>query len=445
MTFKNRTEAGRQLAAQLAMFTNRKDVLVLGIPRGGVVVAYEVAAALHVPLDIFLSRKLGAPGNPELAFGALAANDGRFLDEGIIAALGITQQQIDRITAQTRELLEERARMYREGRAALPVTDKIVILVDDGIATGASIYAAIHALRQMKPKELIVAVPVAPRSTCGLLRSEVDLLTVLNVPDEFYAVGQFYQDFQQTSDESVIELLGQSIRSGEPQETHSEISIPLGKTSLHGTLTIPRGAKGLIIFAHGSGSSRYSPRNRYVAEELQSRGLGTLLFDLLTPEEEQIDTRTAALRFNIPLLADRLVGVTEWLTNQGEVKNLPMGYFGASTGAAAALVAAAREPDLVKAVVSRGGRPDLAQDALSLIPAETLLIVGSFDDVVLEVNRQALSRLNCEHKQLVIVPRATHLFEEPGALEQVAGLAADWFLQSLSRPSRSNVYLAAAK
>jgi len=186
------------------------------------------------------------------------------------------------------------------------------------------------------------------------------------------------------------------------------------------------------LFAHGSGSSRHSPRNRYVAQVLQDAGLATLLIDLLTPDEEQVDMRTGHLRFDIGLLAERLVGATDWLTQQPNTQNLRVGYFGASTGAGAALVAAAERPDVVAAVVSRGGRPDLAGPALARVQAPTLLIVGGNDVPVISMNDEAMAQLRAE-KQLVIVPGATHLFEEPGALEEVARLARDWFLQHLAR------------
>ena len=197
-------------------------------------------------------------------------------------------------------------------------------------------------------------------------------------------------------------------------------------------LALPKDARGVVLFAHGSGSSRHSSRNRYVAGELRKSGLGTLLMDLLTAEEEEIDARTGHLRFDIGLLARRLLDATEWLRADPETSGLPVGYFGASTGGGAALVAAAEAPDVVRAVVSRGGRPDLAGAALPRVQAPTLLIVGGWDEPVIEMNREALARLRCE-KRLEIVPGATHLFEEPGTLEQVARLAADWLGRHLTR------------
>ena len=201
--------------------------------------------------------------------------------------------------------------------------------------------------------------------------------------------------------------------------TDSLVHVTAGAITLEGNLSIPDGARGIVLFAHGSGSSRHSPRNRFVARELQQRSLGTLLIDLLTAQEEQVDMRTAHLRFDIGLLAHRLVVATDWLRDQPETASLKLGYFGASTGAAAALVAAAERPDRVAAVVSRGGRPDLAGSALPHVKAPTLLIVGGDDVPVIGLNRQADARLNVE-KRIEIVPGASHLFEEPGTLEEVA-------------------------
>lgn len=221
-----------------------------------------------------------------------------------------------------------------------------------------------------------------------------------------------------------------------PLETiEREVHIPSGKAMLDGDLVVPAGAQALIVFAHGSGSSRKSSRNRFVARALQHAGLGTLLFDLLTRAEEKIDVHTAEFRFDIPLLGERLVDATRWLDSDAELSRLRVGYFGASTGSAAALIAAATLPDRASAVVSRGGRPDLAGDHLERVKAPTLLIVGGHDDVVIELNQSAYERLRCE-KHLTIVPGASHLFEEPGTLEQVAALASEFFAKRLGSGGR---------
>jgi pimeloyl-ACP methyl ester carboxylesterase len=211
------------------------------------------------------------------------------------------------------------------------------------------------------------------------------------------------------------------------------VTVRAANVQVQGDLRIPSAAEGIVVFAHGSGSGRHSPRNQFVADVLVSTGLATLLIDLLTEDEEIIDRRTAELRFDIPLLAERLGGVTDWLAGDPSTAGLSIGYFGASTGAAAALIAAAERPQLVRAIVSRGGRPDLAGPVLRRVTQPTLLIVGGEDDVVIHLNRQALQELG-GIKQLVIVPGATHLFEEPGALEQVAALASEWFRRYLAVP-----------
>jgi len=452
MIFKDRQDAGRQLAKRLMKYAVLGDLTVLGIPRGGVPVAFEIAAALRAPLDIFLSRKLGVPGQEELAFGAVAAGAGRFLDHEIIQAAGISAEQIERITQATRAKLNERARLYRGDQPPISIEGRTVILVDDGIATGASAYAAIQALREMKPKKLVVAVPVAPVSTCNWLRSSLrpntDELVVAHTPAYFYAVGQFYNHFSQTTDEEVVLLLrrAQSFASKPERSearaidpptssrgiTQRNLTILVGNIELEGSLTVPADAHGIVLFAHGSGSSRHSPRNRYVAEVLHAKGLATLLFDLLTKEEEAIDEQTSRLRFNIALLADRLIAATEWTRANESTRNLALGYFGASTGAAAALVAAARLPEVVSAIVSRGGRPDLAGESLASVHAPTLLIVGGFDELVTRLNRKALATFQCPTKRLAIVPGATHLFEEPGTLQEAARLASEWFVRYLT-------------
>ncbi|MBD3182449.1 alpha/beta hydrolase [Candidatus Poribacteria bacterium] len=204
------------------------------------------------------------------------------------------------------------------------------------------------------------------------------------------------------------------------------IQISLDSVTLEGSLNIPEGAQGLVLFAHGSGSSRKSPRNRFVAEELGKGNLGTLLFDLLTSDEESIDIMTREIRFDIDLLSERLIGATKWVMDQPATQELKIGYFGSSTGAAAALIGAANLPDVISAVVSRGGRPDMAEGFLNKVKAPTLLIVGGNDYHVIKLNEQAIDRLSSE-KKMEIVPGATHLFEEPGKLEQVAQLARHWF------------------
>jgi putative phosphoribosyl transferase len=270
---------------------------------------------------------------------------------------------------------------------------------------------------------VILAVPVAPPETVAALRRDADDVIAVETPEPFFAIGGWYSDFSPTSDDEVIELLAQA---GAVSGADREIMIPAEGRQLAGHLTIPSGARGLVVFAHGSGSGRHSPRNQAVARALNDAGLGTLLFDLLSPEEEG----DRANVFDIPLLAGRLGTATAWLLDQDDTRALPIGFFGASTGAGAALWAAAEPDSPVRAIVSRGGRPDLAGARLESVRAPTLLIVGGRDEAVLEMNRDAARHLTCEHR-IEVVPGATHLFEEPGALEAVADLAARWFLEHL--------------
>ena len=279
--------------------------------------------------------------------------------------------------------------------------------------------------------------PVAPRSSIGSLAEVADEVVCLESPRHFFGVGQFYADFTATSDAEVVSLLekvpGEQVRGApaiagaDPPTRDEEVEVKAGSVTLAGHLTVPEVWSGVVIFVHGSGSSRHSPRNRFVASALNEAGLATLLFDLLTPEEELDRT----LVFDIELLADRLEAVTDWLKGEPEAAGRPLGYFGASTGAGAALWAAGQVGATVRAVVSRGGRPDLAVPRLACVQAPTLLIVGGHDALVLELNRRAQEQLRCEN-DLVVVPGATHLFEEPGALTEVARLAADWFRRHLS-------------
>ncbi|TMA16250.1 MAG: phosphoribosyltransferase, partial [Deltaproteobacteria bacterium] len=291
----------------------------------------------------------------------------------------------------------------------------------------------LRALRQQSPARVIVAVPVAAPETCELMEKEADEVVCAATPEPFHAVGLWYEDFEQTSDEEVRKLLerAQEERRAPRAQGAREVrvDVPAGdRVALEGDLALPEGAIGVVLFAHGSGSSRHSPRNRQVARALQRFRLGTLLIDLLTPEEGEEERYTRHLRFDIDLLADRLIGAARWLSRNPLTGHLPIGCFGASTGAAAALVAAAREPRLVRAVVSRGGRPDLAGEELAAVRAPTLLIVGGNDQPVIEMNCEAFRRLRTA-KELQIIPGATHLFEEPGALERVAQLAAEWFVR----------------
>jgi putative phosphoribosyl transferase len=425
--FEDRRHAGRKLATLLMGLAGERPI-VLALPRGGVPVAVEIAHALNAPMDLMTIRKLGAPHNPEFAVGALAEDGSAVLDAETAERLGLTRAQLDAVVEQEVRELGRRVERYRDGWEPTDVRGRTVIVVDDGCATGLSDLAAVRALRKRGAARIVVAAPVASEHAASVLGREADEVVCALIPPDFLGVGAWYEDFAPVSDEEVLSLMAEAGTRVPPvAQPTREITFDIGAVELHGDLTVPEGASGLVIFAHGSGSSRLSPRNRAVAAALGRYGFATLLFDLLAAHEEG----RRELVFDIQLLAERLELVTRWAREQPAIGELAIGYFGASTGAGAALRAAAALGEGVRAVVSRGGRPDLAAEELPHVLAPTLLIVGSLDVEVLELNRTAASRLRCEHR-VALVEGAGHLFEEPGTLEVVARLAGEWFGEHLA-------------
>lgn len=464
--FANRREAGRLLAAALS-YRPAADVVVLGLPRGGVPVAREVARELGAPLDVCLVRKLGAPTRPELAMGAVGEGGVTVLNDDVLVRAGVAPDAVDAAVERERAVIDDRARAYRRTRPQVDLTGRTVVVVDDGIATGATARAACQVARAHGADRVVLAAPVAPRGWEEAVGDVADECVCLSTPQYFGAIGRFYDDFAQTDDAEVLSALaedaeptgpagggdgdGRGARATTPGEepasgsvwdadpvvhgdglpdaaplTETEIEVRAGRVTLPATLTLPPGTRAVVLFAHGSGSGRLSPRNRFVARVLQEAGLGTLLFDMLSPQE-------AAERenvFDVGLLASRLAAAKRRLREDAHTRELDLGLFGASTGAAAAL-AAAGEGSGVSAVVSRGGRPDLAASVLPLVQAPTLFIVGGHDPAVLDLNRQAQALLRAPN-DLAVVPGATHLFEEPGTLEAASRLARDWFLGHLA-------------
>ncbi|WP_282703527.1 phosphoribosyltransferase family protein [Streptomyces sp. CC219B] len=428
MRFENRADAGRRLARRLDHLRSG-DVVVLGLPRGGVPVAHEVARALGAPLDVLVVRKLGLPWQPELGFGAVGEGGVRVLNDDVLAGVRLGAGEQAAVEEAQRAELDRRLRRYRSGREPLPLTGRTAVVVDDGLATGATAEAACRIVRDRGAARVVLAVPVGPHSTVDRLRAVADQVVCLLPVRLLGAVGAWYDNFEQVDDGEVTALLARAARTAGTSESatrNEHTTVPVGHVRLAARLVLPEGAPAVVAFAHGSGSSRHSPRNRRVADVLNRAGLGTLLLDLLTEAEES----DRANVFDIGLLARRLHTAALWL---GRETGLPVAYFGASTGAAAALEAAAFPGADIRAVVSRGGRPDLAAPAaLSQVRAPTLLVVGSRDTQVLSLNRLAADRLRCPHR-IAVVPGATHLFEEPGALTTVAELARDWFTAHLSR------------
>ncbi|MEU9160191.1 phosphoribosyltransferase family protein [Streptomyces sp. NPDC048424] len=437
MLFTHRTDAGERLAEALRHLRG-EDPVVLGLPRGGVPVAFQVARALGAPLDVIVVRKLGVPYHRELGFGAIGEGGVRVISEDIVRSSRVRPEDLAAVEYAEEAELARQARRFRGERPRVALAGRTVIVVDDGIATGATAAAACEVVRAQGAARVVLAVPVAPPDAVTRLRTAADEVVCLSTPHAFRAVGEWYEDFSQTPDEEVVALLARAAAAPGPgpgaDVRAAAVEVDAGGLTLAGDLALPKGAGAVVVFAHGSGSSRRSPRNRAVAAELNRARLATLLFDLLTPAEEA----DRANVFAIEPLAGRLAEATRWLRRRVP---LPIGYFGASTGAAAALWAAAEAADGeadgdadagIGAVVSRGGRPDLAGPRLAAVRAPTLLVVGGRDTTVLDLNREAQRALRCENR-LEIVAGATHLFEEPGALDEVAALARDWFARHLVR------------
>ena len=452
MTFLDRADAGRRLARLLAGVAG-PDVVVLGLPRGGVPVAYQIARALGAPLDVILVRKVGLPAQPELAMGAIGEDGVRLVNDDVVRADRVTAAEFAEVERRERAELTRRAERYRAERPRAGLAGQTAIVVDDGIATGSTARVACQVARAHGAAKVILAVPVAPRATVARLGEVADQVICVESPEPFFAIGQWYRDFSQTSDAEVVELLHQAAGSRDAGPatgtgagvggTAAEVQVPAGAVRLPGQLVLPSGppgARGIVLFAHGSASGRSSPRNMFVASVLRQAGLGTLLFDLLTPAEEA----DRANVFDIGLLAGRLADATRWARGQPELDGISVGYFGASTGAAAALRAAAEPGSRIAALVSRGGRPDLAGPVLGQVQAPTLFIVGGLDDQVLALNVAARAQLRAA-SELAVVPGATHLFPEPGALEQVAWLARDWFRRHLGAGSDGSTAGGAAR
>lgn len=411
--FVDRHQAGEALAQALDPFRDEAPI-VLGLTRGGVSVATVVAQALNAPLDMLVVQKIGAPSEPELGLGALAEGDVQVIDTVLCQHLGVGDAELRRLSRAHADALDARIRHYRQEFPRHDLRDRLVILVDDGLATGSTAHAAIRSARRAGARHVILAVPVGSVAGVRQIAQVADDVICLSTPEVFGAVGFYYDDFPQLSDRGMLEELTHG--------TRGEVAVPVGEVLLQGILSVPHGTGPLVVFAHGSGSSRLSPRNQEVAQHLNQAGMATLLIDLLTEDE----AAERAQVFDIEHLADRLEGVLAWTRTAPRTSHLGVSLFGASTGAAAAIAAAARCPEVVRSVVSRGGRIDLARRWLPLVQAPTLLIVGGDDVDVLRLNREASAHMRCQ-VSLKVIPGASHLFEEPGALDQVANLARDWF------------------
>ncbi len=447
--FRDRVEAGALLVRRLEHLRASQPI-VLGVTRGGVVVAAEVARVLGAPLDIVVVCKLGVPGFPECAMGAIAEGGGTYVNAELLQELGLGEEEVAAIAEREAIELARRVRAYRGSRGFPDIRGRTVIVVDDGIATGATACAAVRTARRRGAAHVTLAAPVIAAESEGALRPDADEIVALARPSPFFAVGAWYERFDQVSDPEVVSLLERAQEGAEKTSKHPQsdrlaadevdplpttieeevLAIPFGEDALEARLSVPADARGLVLFVHGGESSRHDPQDEFVARTLQRAGFATLLFDLLTAEE----ARGATGGWDrVERFWDRLQAATEWASALPRTRALRLAYLGAGTGAAAALATAALLPHRIAAVVSRGGRPDLVSAAtLEKVRAPVLLIVGRRDTEVLALNRAAAVHL--ARAQLAIVPAARNQFEEPGALDAVARLAAEWLGRHLAAP-----------
>ena len=440
--YADRAEAGRAVATALGALggvTRRRDLIVLGLPRGGMAVARTVADALGAPLEALVARKLGVPGMSEVAFGAIAEGRRRAVADSVWWYLGLPRRVVAPIVDRERTELRRRARLYRAGAPLPTLRGRTVVLVDDGLASGTTLRAAALAVRRHRPGRVIAAVPVASAMHCDDVRATVDELVTTATPEPFGMVSAWYDDFAPVSDAQVLRLLGRSsaahpeMLDARPDTTEEhEITIPVGQGGtaepgrLTGDLGLPNGRPaGLVILAHGGGSSRNSYRNRYLAGRLRQGGWATMRVDLLLEHEQAEDDVTGDARFDIGRIAGRLRRATEWAARTRAPGAERLVLFGASTGAAAALVVAAARPDLVSGVASRGGRVDLAGPSLPAVRAPVLMIVGGADTDTLQRSRVSAPRLG-GRTRLDVIRGAGHTFEEPGAVGAVGEHVVRW-------------------
>jgi putative phosphoribosyl transferase len=432
--FLDRADAGRRLAGVVRdrLRPAPDEVVVVGLSRGGVPVAREVARALDAPLDVMVVRKLGVPFQPELAMGAVAEDGGRYVDQGIVAAAGVTAEEL--AVAEQRERLEVgvRALRYRGRRRPLPLSGRVAVLIDDGLATGATIMAACRTARTRGAREVVVAVPVSPSETLRKVAAEADEVLAVQVPRDFLSVGQWYRNFEQVTDEDVARCLAEPATARASSGSHAApvpgsypvqvserlVTVQIDGIRLHGDLTLPAAATGLVVVADGGGEGRRDWHNRRLASKLTRVGLATALFDLLTAPERSWSVN----RLDVELLAERLVMLTQRVR-----ADFPwIAYYGTGPGAAAILRVAARPDAELAALVARNGRLDLVTPWLAQVRAPTLLLVDHGDGGSLRRNKEGMAHLQCPNK-LTVLPEPPAP-GETGRLDTAAEHATAWIL-----------------
>ncbi len=433
MRYGNRADAGRRLARRLEHLRDT-DVVVLGVPPGGVPVACEVARHLDAPLDLAVVHKLRVPWQPDLGFGALGELGVHVLNQDVVRESGLSAAELEALEQSGRAELRHRVRRWRGDRAPTPLTGRSAVLVHDAVATGAAAEAACRVARAREADRVVLAVPVGQEEALAHLRTVADEVVCPQPLHHLGSAGAWYEDFAPVTDAEITALLA-TVRRPDPSAGRDllrdhpspgrAVEVPTRQARMPALLTLPPAARAVVVFAHAGSGGRYDPRSEHVAAALHRAGLGTLLLDLLTEDEE----RNLHNVFDITLLARRLHAASVWLCRE---TGLPVSYCAADTGAGAALAAAAADDD-IRAVVCVGGRPELAGPAaLAGVRAPTLFVVGALDTRLLGCTHMAANWMHCDHR-VEVVPDATHSFIEPGALDIVARWARDWFTGHLAR------------
>lgn len=464
--FDDRADAGRILARSLRRYAGDADVVVLGVARGGVPVAQEVARDLAAPLSVVVSRKIGMPGIENVALGAIAEGRRRIVADDVAKYIGVPSRIVDRLATRAHVELERRVQMYRGGRSLSELRGRTVILVDDGATTGATLRAAVRAVRARRPRQVIAAVPVMASTSAPDMRDEFDGLVSVITSGDVEAIPSAYERYDPVTDNVVLQALGLPTRRVSPTVRaigdHLEaalydrdegssghertITIPVYGGAIAGELGLPGhvmcpdemprfgGVRGLVVLAHGAGTSRTSYRTRYLAGRLRLSGYATLRIDLLTRDEQAVHDGGPALPFDIDRVAARLETMSDWAAHEGVAGAHRMILIGTGSGAAASLVVAARRAGRINAVVAQGSRVDLAADALPHVYAPVLMIVGADDRDTLYRNAYTM-RAFPGSASLIKVPRTGSAFDAPGALGAVGEHVVTWLdrVQSGSR------------
>jgi putative phosphoribosyl transferase len=463
--FRDRADAGRRLARPLARYAADPDVVVVGLARGGVPVAYEVAAGLGVTLAVLAVRRIGVPGMEEVALGAIAEGSRRFVPNAVLQYIGVPLDLVERLTAGERVELDRQASLFRTARAFPDLRGRTVVLVDDGLATGATLRAAVRSVRNAQPKRVVVAVPVASRWAADELRPEVDELIVLFTPLGFELIEPWYRDYRPVTDDAVLSLLAGPLRrvsmtvrdiserlgralggpTAQPRDDERPVVIPVADGMAVGALGMPpwpaasagprrsHHVRGLVILAHAAAGGRNNYRERYLAGRLRLSGYATLRLDLATKATQPAVDGSTSLGTDVDRLAARLATVCDWAVQAKILGAHRISLIGSGLGGAVALIAAAHRPRGISSVVVRSARVDLAEHALATVQAPVLLIVGGGDRQTLVANAEARRKLS-RGARLLPMPHAGQTFDEPGALGALGEQVVSWLDRLSTKP-----------